>query len=246
MMKKKILLLPLIFLITICLVNGLTLVDDDDFESYSINMDSNMTLLESESSGEWRCFSAPDEPTCVDALGSPAPSADGYFQIRDDGTGNQIMRMLAVDGSGSNAYIVRLDWNHINVSQLSVAGNYSLQYKMRLIWYEGSNSTCNEWFTGFWDLGSNLYGIGSYDIAAGMGCVSGAGTAENFTRIRPINYNIFTNFQPANAHSNCSVYDGNWHRITQHLVYNTTYDLNEYSTYVDDKLCFRITSGNQK
>lgn len=246
---KKILLSIMMMVLIISSAYGLTLVDSEDFDSYTVNTES-MVVLNNESNNKWRCGNDAYLPDCVDQQG--AGGDDAYFRIKDDGTGNQVLRLLAIDTNlvVADYDIVELKWNHINVSQLSIARNHSYSYDLRLLLHGGDHNgqTGGGWYEFYYGMldNSNDYinSAGSQWIATVIGGIQpDAGTEENWTRMRPIWNSNGAWANPNTVSSNCSMIDGQWHTITQHLGYNSSNDPVIFDVYVDTDLCYSRTSN---
>ncbi len=242
-----ILVYAMIFLIILTsVVSAATLVDSEDFESYTIYNDSTPVDKFINESDKWDCADVSKRPSCITNQGS-SKTTYAKYQIEEDACDNSYLHVYALqypNATDDDYKYIRLIWNNDNATQVgSSAHNYTLKYRFKINAHQfGSFDNwpgyLNAW-SALWTytvtLGSQEFGL----TGTGGNWLSNM-TGSTFAAIRGEYY--YDRLKPDEPDTNCYISDGMWHEITNYLKFNSTQYLINFSVYVDGELCWdRLT-----
>ena len=234
MKKVNIIFVIILMLLLSAFVVNATLVDSEDFESYTPNV-AVLTLI-TESAGKWNCSSPSYYPSCG-YIGGGDGSYDIEIQERTNPT-SQFLRLTAIDGGGANFPRVDLKWNNIN-STVGSYYNFSMKYQIKLFDWSCNDTSPFAYYEGYF----TMYDDGQYVNQADtdyrprqtIGKVFNSSILHN-AKLRPIwHYDGSPHLALPNI-ANAPLTDFGWHDIVVHYEFNSTEHMTEVRHYMDGVL----------
>ena len=222
-MKKIIIIMVLLFSLLIINVSGVTLVDSEDFESYSLYATNDSFITES--GGKWNCSNPLQYPSCNEVLGTGLGEV-GYSIQYDEAEESQYFLLYSINGDSVNYNILNINFDMDNSTE-NIFNNFSMTYKIKLNGY--STLTGNGWGSWFMIRHTPDNDISLNEVLAeGMGGIQDK-TENNNTDLR-MTHDSPNFLYPINSLTDIS--DGEWHYITIHYIFSGN-TINRIEHYLD-------------
>lgn len=218
---KKIIIPIIIFILALSIVNA-TLIDSEDFESFTVT--TNKSLIIEESNGDWNCSSPYSAPNCVSNVGSG--SVNG-FAIENDG--DNYLRFYSYNGTNSDYSDLHLVWDNID-SSTGTYTNFSISYDIKIFQYSQLDTDGR---FAYHKMTSDNPAGSSKDLDEILGGISD-NTFSNHSDIRFIYDSSSFSAEPTN--SDMDISDGNWHEVITNFIFDDSENLIKIEHYLDDVL----------